>query len=232
MRLLVTRPEQDATETIAALQALGHEALAEPLLVVRPMAQGLPALRPFQALLITSRNGLRAFVRLSDDRRLPVYAVGPGSAATARAEGFSQVHDADGDAHALADLVRSSLQPSAGPLLHAAGRDVAAGLSEKLIAAGFDFHRVVLYAADPVEGFSADCLEALDQGTLDGVLNFSPRAATTFADLITRAGMQQACAGLTAYCLSEAVAQALADLPWEAIHIAAAPNQDALLALL
>src|SRR5699024_7237082 len=127
----------------AALKALGHEALSEPLLEVQSIAQELPDLSGFQALLISSRNGLRAFVNLSDNRCLPVYAVGPGSAAAARAAGFAEVHDADGDAHALADFILRRLSPTAGPLLHAAGRHVAGGLSEKLIEAGFDFHRVV-----------------------------------------------------------------------------------------
>jgi hypothetical protein len=37
---------------------------------------------------------------------------------------------------------------------------------------------------------------------------------------------------ITAYCLSEAVADALTGLPFKAVRIAAAPQQEALLALL
>ncbi|HLS69196.1 MAG TPA: uroporphyrinogen-III synthase, partial [Kiloniellales bacterium] len=124
------------------------------------------------------------------------------------------------------------LDPARGPLLHGAGRDVAAGLKEKLIAHAFDFQRIVLYAAEPVAGFSTVCIEELDQGTFDAVLFFSPRTAAVFAALISRAALQQACRSMTAYCLSDAVADAVAHLPWKALHSAAAPNQDALLALL
>lgn len=232
MRLLVTRPEEDCAATVDALARLGHAGVPEPLLVVQPVAGQLPDLTRFQALLITSRNGLRILARLTEERKLPVYAVGPGSAAAARAAGFSEVHDADGDAHALAELVAQRLDPAAGPLLHGAGRDVALGLKERLVEEGFDFRRIVLYAAEPVARFSAVALDALEQGTLDGVLFYSPRTAATFADLIRRAGMQQACTSLSAYCLSHAVAAAIAQLPWKAVHTAAAPNQDALLALL
>lgn len=232
MRLLVTRPREDCADTVRALAQLGHEGLAEPLLVVRQGAEALPDLSSFQALLVTSRNGLRAFARLTQDRSLPLYAVGPGTAAAARAAGFSEIHDADGDAFALAALVSRRLDSCRGPLLHVAGRDVAFGLRERLIAEGFGFERIVLYAAEPVERFSTVSLEALGEGTLDGVLFFSPRTAATFADLIMRAGMQQACTTLIAYCLSPAVARAVAHLPWKAVRAAAAPNQDALLALL
>ena len=72
MRVLVTRPREDAGETLAALMAMGHEGLVEPLLQIRPVAQDLPDLQGFQALLITSRNGVRAFARLSAERALAV----------------------------------------------------------------------------------------------------------------------------------------------------------------
>lgn len=232
MRLLVTRPREDAAETVSALEALGHVAMVEPLLQIRSLPVDLPDLEGIQALLITSRNGLRAFVAASAERRLPVYAVGPATAEAARAAGFPEVHDADGDALALAALVRARLDPAAGALLHPSGREVAEGLVEELEPAGFTLHRVVLYAAEPAPEFSPDGRAALEQGTLDGVLFFSPRTGATFADLIERAGLRQACTGLTAYCLSPAVAQALDSLPWQAIHTAEGPNQAALLALL
>lgn len=231
MRLLLTRPRDDAAETLAALEAAGHEVLSEPLLELRPQPAALPALAGMQALLITSRNGLRAFLAVSQDRSLPVYAVGPASAAAARAAGFARVRSAEGDAVALAALVRRELDPGAGPLLHPAGRETAGALSAELVATGFTLERVVLYAAEPVPALSPAARAALEQGTLDGVLLFSPRTAAVFARLIREAGSGQACAGLVAYCLSPAVAAAAAELPWRAVQTAAEPNQAALLAL-
>lgn len=232
MRLLLTRPREDAAETLAALEAAGHQVLSEPLLELRPQPGALPDPGGFQALLITSRNGLRAFLAQSDDRSLPVYAVGPASAAAARAAGFVRVRSAEGDAVALAALVRRELDPGAGPLLHPAGRETAGALSVGLAAAGFTLERVVLYAAEAAPSLSPAARAALEQGTLDGVLLFSPRTAAVFARLILEAGSGQACEGLVAYCLSPAVAAAVASLPWRAVRTAAEPNQAALLALL
>lgn len=232
MQLLVTRPREDAEETVDALRRLGHKGLSEPLLRLRRIEVNWPPRNEVQALVVTSRNGLRGYLADQTDRSLPVYAVGPGSAEEARRAGFAEVHDADGDAHALAALIHRSLDPDAGALLHPSGRDVADGLSAPLRAAGFDLRRCVAYAADAAPAFSQDCASALERGTLDGVLFFSPRTGATFTALIEGAGLQQACSTMTAYCLSDAVAQTLGALPWRSIRTAAAPNQAALLRLL
>ena len=74
MRVLVTRPEEDAAALVAALKARGHEALVEPMLTVAPAPGVTPPLDldGVQALLFTSANGARAFARLSERRDLPV----------------------------------------------------------------------------------------------------------------------------------------------------------------
>ena len=61
MRLLVTRPLDDAQALADRLEAGGHEALVEPLLTIAPdLAAPLP-LDGARALLFTSANGVRAF---------------------------------------------------------------------------------------------------------------------------------------------------------------------------
>ena len=72
----------------------------------------------------------------------------------------------------------------------------------------------------------------LRQGGLDGVLFFSPRTARTFASLVKSGGLEATCAGLAAFCLSPAVADALAGLAFRHVGVAQRPETDALLALL
>ena len=60
MRLLVTRPEPDALKLRAALEERGHEATVEPLLQVSFDDADPIDLDGVQALIATSRNGLRA----------------------------------------------------------------------------------------------------------------------------------------------------------------------------
>ena len=85
MRLLVTRPEPDATALRAQLIAQGHEVLVEPLITIRFDNADPIELDGVQALIATSRNGLRALASspaIEQARSLPLFAVGPGTAAT------------------------------------------------------------------------------------------------------------------------------------------------------
>ncbi len=78
MRVLVTRPEEDASALAAALAARGFDALVEPMLSVAPAPGVTPPLDldGVQALLFTSANGVRALARLTERRDLPAFTVG------------------------------------------------------------------------------------------------------------------------------------------------------------
>jgi len=229
MRLLITRPEEDAEPLAAALAARGVDSMIEPLIAIADVEGAAPELAGVQALLITSANGIRAFARRSSERALPVLAVGDASAAAARRLGFASVISAGGDVAALAKLAKAELDPKKGALLHVAGSRVAGDLAGALTGAGFACRRHVLYQARPAEAFSAAAAAALAAGALDGVLLFSPRTAATFARLIAKAGIADICRRLAAYCLSRAVADAVSGLAWRDVVVAAAPNQDSLL---
>jgi uroporphyrinogen-III synthase len=235
VRLLVTRPEEDSTPLADALAALGHEAVMAPLLTIRffddaPLPEGA-----WQALLVTSANGARALGRREDARpllQLPVFAVGAASADAARAAGFAHVEAAGGDVEALAGHVPEALAPGGGPLLHVAGSAVAGDLAALLGAKGFSVERAVLYEATLAKTLPGVAREALEGGTLDGVVLYSPRTARAFASLVVDAGLQACVSGLAAYCLSPAVAAALERLPGLTVKIARQPDQAGLLFLL
>ncbi len=127
MRVLVTRPEDDARSLVAALEARGHEALVAPMLTIAP-APGVEAplaLDGVQALVFTSANGARVFARLSDERDLPVFTVGDASAAAARDAGFARVERAGGDVEDLARLIIMRLAPGDGTLYQAAASRIS-----------------------------------------------------------------------------------------------------------
>tara|TARA_R110000868_G_scaffold120275_2_gene319321 strand:+ start:885 stop:1613 length:729 start_codon:yes stop_codon:yes gene_type:complete len=238
MRLLVTRPDEDASPLIAALEAMGHQAFHMPLLNVRHLPDAVIPSRVWQALLITSANGVRALSAHRDAAglmHLPVYAVGEASAAAARDAGFAQVMAAGGDVVSLAADVSAALKPEGGALLHVAGSVLAGDLKGMLEASGFSVERAVLYEADvatqlPAAGRRLLAGGGSDEG-IDGVLFFSPRTATTFVMLVLEAGLGPRMAGLTAFCLSQAVADALAPLTFGRIAVSATPTQAALISL-
>ena len=230
MRLLITRPETDALPLAETLRARGHEPVIEPLLTIDYLDLELN-LEGICGVLITSAAGIRALARLSGDRRVPIYAVGNASAATARELGYRTVHSAEGDVHALADLVINSVSPDAGIFFHAAGSTVAGDLKKLLEAKGFTIFRTALYHARTATMLNQTIVQMIADGKIEGVLLYSPRTAKTFAQLLRNAALEDHCHGIGAYCLSQAVADAVAALPWRAVHVAQQPTQAELLRL-
>lgn len=235
MRAVVTRPVEDAERIAAPLRDRGVEVMVEPLLGIVPRAGIEVDTTGVQAILLTSANGVRALAgALGSDpvpRHLPALAVGDQTAAVARELGFVNVSAAEGDVHSLAALVRATLDPKGGPLLHASGSHIAGDLGVMLEGDGFSVRRVQLYESRTAAAFSHDFRDALRAGTVDAVLLYSPRTAKTFATLADQGELRDACKGVAAYCLSRAVADALGDLPFSAVRVAPRPEQDALLTL-
>jgi uroporphyrinogen-III synthase len=232
VRLLVTRPAEDAAPLAALLRDRGHEPVLEPLMSVRFLPDALPDLDVVAALLFTSANGVRAFAAASPRRDLPAYAVGERTAATLAEAGFAAIETAEGDAAALARLVAASRRPESGTLLHIAGTEVAGDLTGALGAAGFTIRRAVIYEVAAAEVLSAPVRADLAAAKIDGVLLFSPRTARIFAALLAKAGLAESGRLLTAWCLSPAVVEALAESPIRNRYAAERPNQEALLALI
>lgn len=235
MRLLVTRPDEDAGSLVELLAEMGHEAVSAPLMEIRLQREVKIPDTPYQAILITSANGARAIgqrLEIARLRNIPVLAVGGASAEASREAGFRDVEAAGGDVTSLVDLALRRLEPGAGPLLHAAGSVVAGDLKGDLEARGFSVDRVILYEAIAAEHMPEAASEALKSETLSGVLLYSPRTARIFSALVREAGLEDRLRPLAAYCLSQAVAEGLAGLPFARVHVAREPSQAALLELL
>lgn len=229
MRVLVTRPLDDALETAALLQARGHDAVVAPLLGVS-YRDGRPLhLDGVQAILATSANGVRAFARHTSRRDYPLFAVGSQTAAAARAAGFSNVRNADGNAQDLAAAVRGWALPGAGVLLHAAGAQAEGRLADSLRAAGYTVRSEVLYDVPAVPQLPDTARAALADGALDAVLLLSARSALVFADCVAKAGLGAECRRLIVVCISEAAAKPLSGLAFKEIRVAPRPNQASLL---
>lgn len=237
MRLLVTRPREDAESLSQALAARGIDTLIEPMIEIVDVPGPALTRGSYQAVLFTSVNGVRALVRrnrgdLVEVHDLPVLTVGDATARAARAAGFHHVESAAGDVVALAALVTARLSPTKGPLLHIAGSQVAGDLAGSLAVAGFSVQRAAIYAARKATALSATTRDALNRGMIDVVTFFSPRTAAAFVTLGREADALPALAGIAALCLSQAVAQAAGVVPWRAIVVAPRPDQESLLGCL
>ena len=231
MRVLVTRPLDDARETAAKLATLGHEAIVAPLFEVRFRDGSELSTENVQAVLITSANGIRSLAGRTKRRDIPVLAVGTHSASLARGLGFTSVESTDGDANALSALVAGKLSPKSGVLLHAGGAHTANDFVD-LERCGFSVRREFLYEAASSKIAPAILVDALRGGTPDAVLFFSPRGARVFSERVGAAGLNDKCKSIIAICISRPAAAALAANVFRQIRIAARPDQQSMLALL
>ena len=229
MRVLLTRPKDDADVFAERLRERGHDTLSAPLLIVQ-FHDGPPLdLDGVQGVLVTSANGVRALARRTTRRDLPLFAVGPQTAQEARTAGFVRVESADGDAVALAETLPKWAAPEAGALLHATGAEGEGKLAAALIAKGYDVRTAVLYDVTASATLPQNVIGALRDGSLNAAIFFSPRSAGVFKSCILDAGLTDVCARLIAVCISQAAANALPPLSFGEIRVAARPNQAALL---
>ncbi len=228
MRIAVTRPEEDAGPLRAKLEAMGHEVVMSPLLVIAPREGVEIPTQPWQAIAVTSANGIRALPPGHGLASFRMLTVGPQSLAAATAAGFTaEAHG--GDVNGLAAFIRASLDPAKGPILYLSGAETAGDLEAQLASAGFACHRVMLY--DAVQASALGTVEAaLRQGQLDAVLLYSPRSARIWRTLVEQAGLAEHAARLVHLCLSPNVARSLPE-DWMT-RIAARPEEPAMLALL
>lgn len=234
MRVLVTRPEPVCSETCADLKAAGHAPIAAPLLKIRFDTQTRLDLNGVQALVATSRNGIRALARHPSSAKchdLPVYAVGDATEQEARAAGFRVGGSAGGDADALVRHLGERLNPADGPLLHLAGDKLAGDLKARLEQIGFCVRQPIVYHSETIEELPEDVIAILQGDGIDGVLLMSPRTARAYhvalerSDLVARAG------NWLHFCISQAVSDRLGWLDAQARRVSAEPTRASLLEL-
>jgi len=233
MRLLVTRPKDEADETAARLTALGHAVTVQPLLTI-VLASPPVGIAPPAAILFTSGNAVRAAAMWPEAagwRALPVFAVGAATAERAAAAGFIDVRQGEADAAALAGTIAAALSPNDGLLLYPAAGDRTGGLEQRLAALGFRVTVVEAYRAQPASALSGDVRSALARLAIDGVLLYSRRTAETFLRLAAEAQLADVIRRPEYFVLSEEIAAPLSSAGLS-VKVAERPDEASLLALI
>ncbi len=213
MVLLVLRPEPQASDMVAALAIRGVAALAEPMLTIEPADDPVGRVRAADAdadaLILTSRQTvaiLKGAVGIEALKRLPVIAVGTGTAHDARAAGFADVRSADGNADDLVDLVART---GFHRLVHAGGRDKAGDIAGRLASLGVTVAEAELYRAEPRQGLAPEVMTAFTEERIDGLIVASRRSAQAFVDILAVLDWTPRLACLGVAALSEAAAAPL-----------------------
>ena len=207
--LLVLRPEPGASRTADTARALGLSPVVRPLFAAEARDWAAPDAALFDAVMMTSANAARhGGAALAAYHHLPLYAVGPATAAAAHEAGFASVITGDADAAALAARIDADGRRH---VLHLAGEDRTSLCDHRFVCTPVTVYAVVDRPVD------------LPRGRAIALLH-SPRAARRFAAV---------CDGRDAVdviAISAATAAA-AGAGWRSVAAVAQPDDDAILAL-
>jgi uroporphyrinogen-III synthase len=83
VRVIVTRPRDQAGPLVTRLEELGHDVVACPLIEIEPFADPIDV-DGYEWVIVTSPNGARELVKRARGELPKVAAVGPGTAETLR----------------------------------------------------------------------------------------------------------------------------------------------------
>jgi uroporphyrinogen-III synthase len=205
MRLIITRPEEDASLLADKLTRLGHIGIVMPLLAIKPRPDVKIPDWPWQAICVTSANAVRAITYPDPLKAITLYCVGPQSLAEARHQGFTRASAHGPDVTSLSAYISSHLKPENGPLLYLSGAEVSADLAGKLRGKGFTIHREVVYDAVP----TAPANLAAELSGADGILLYSPRTAQHWLMALKQQLLIDLAANIMHFCLSANVATIL-----------------------
>lgn len=231
-RIIITRPEPDASAFADAARAAGLTPIVSPVMRIA-FGAAPPVLDGVGALAFTSANGVRAYRASGAAASLPAFAVGGLTALEAERAGFSDLTLAGGDVERLAAVIVAARGRFAGRVLHVAGTDRAGDLVGALKAAGIDAETAVLYRAEATDRLAEEAAAALAaEPPAEAVALFSPRSARLFIELVRQAGLEAQLERVVAACLSEAVAKAAAETAWGRVLVADARSGSSLLSTL
>lgn len=232
-RVLVTRPEPGASRTAAALAEAG----LEPVVLPFTRTVGLPvpedriaAAGGCAAVVVTSAKALThaPAALLATLAGKPVFAVGDATAAAVPADA-GRVLSADGDAHALADLVAGEL-PEGKAVLYLCGRVRTGALERELSDAGYTPVLIETYDVEKVSHMTDMVLRTLRDAPPDAIMFHSGVSAGLFLEAVADQDLNEVLKKIDFFVISERVARRLDALPARSVTASPEPRDDALVA--
>jgi uroporphyrinogen-III synthase len=103
LRVLVTRPREQASPLVNALESRGFAVVVEPLIRIEPLSDDAIDVRGYDCVIVTSPNGARELARRLSGRPAMLAAIGPGTAEALRDEGLEA--DVSADVHTQEGLL-------------------------------------------------------------------------------------------------------------------------------
>ncbi|EFL89684.1 uroporphyrinogen-III synthase [Ahrensia sp. R2A130] len=225
--VLLTRPLAQQAGTRQKLEAMGHDVIAEPMLVLEHLDTPLPQ-KEIAGILLTSANAVPAVANAITNTACRILATGQATADAARKAKFNDVHHVNGNAADLANAVNEgAITFPDGPLLAPRAQNVARDLAELVERETIPW---TVYRMTPSVEFSPYTRTALLDGRVDHVLLTSPLISSTFARLFSQ--MPQGTTVPAMLAMSSEIRAALPDELTAVTRVSQQCNEASLLSLL
>ena len=221
---LLIRQTEESAALAERLLSKGVMCSLHPLITPHPLL--IQPLHNPQALIITSKNALRALGIPSPFRHLPLYVVGDQTAAFARQLGYTIIHNASGTVIDLIALIQKTASKTQGILWHLSGDIIRGNPAAALKEKGFEAERRIVYTIETVQSFPPLLKRELKENHFTEVIFFSPRTASIFMSLLDKAGLNTVTHKMTALCLSQNVLQRVTSFTWAKVWASPKPTID------
>lgn len=214
MKILITRPHEEAISLAAKLKDLGYTTIVEPLIEVSfdPL-DNFEDFSKYDAIVISSKNAIKAIS--SADKNLNLIIVGEESTKFARTLGFKNAVFGGKNIDELKQNLMNYKK-----LLYLTGSEITDDLSSSnnLIV------RKVVYYTKPIQNVSANFLDFIMEPQPKIVLFFSTKTAQIFYEIISNYRLNSHCCNIIALTLSPKIAHNLTNMNFKNCFTAQEPN--------
>ncbi|KAB2835784.1 MAG: uroporphyrinogen-III synthase [Caedimonadaceae bacterium] len=231
MRILITRPHQQAEEFAAELRSAGFQNLMlEPLLSIRPIEHVTLNLDDVKNLVITSQNAVFSLLKSSAPKDIKIFVVGVRTAEKLREAGYCNLYVGNHGGEDLYPLIQNHIKDRREKILHPAGLFMKESLQNLLKEGGYCYSALPVYRADPISTLRPTTEKALMDGEIDVITFFSPRTAEIFVKLTSSMTINRE--NVVVCCASNAIMQKISHLSWQSVLVAENPHGMSMIELL
>lgn len=202
MKILITRPEDDAQETLEILSDHGFKAISHPFLKIQNMPISLELYKDVQGYIFTSKNAVRS-IKDSIDEGMLVFSVGQSTAEVSRQYGFETIHTAQGNVQSLVRMINQQHPPL--NLLYCRGDHVTSDLMK--IDTHHVINEVVCYQSKKITSWDDDLTKEFLSNPFSHIVFASMRTLNAFQESLTahkhRAQVEDALSRTTILCFGK-----------------------------
>jgi len=179
-KVLITRPEPQATILSNYLIKYGYKSIIHPMLEIEQADFNLKSLAKYEALIFTSTNAVRAFVSCNDTRDVDVYCVGQRTQSIVQEHGFENVHSCFETVSDLIEVFKSKQLSKS--LLYVRGDQITVDIKAELTDIQID--EIIAYYSHKKTKLNDETANSLMGGEISDVLFYSQRTVASFYEAV------------------------------------------------